>query len=59
MIASLFNEAFPNCKAYAIVHYNYITEKVIEVENKFFTFNREAFGDLLEAVNWVDQNLVA
>ena len=57
--APLFNEAFPNCKAFAIVHYNSLTEKVIEVENQFFTFNREAFGDLMEAVNWVDQNLIA
>ena len=57
--APLFNEAFPNCKAFAIVHYNPLTEMVIEVENRFFTFNREAFANLVEAVNWVDQNLVA
>ena len=56
--APLFNEAFPNCKAFAIVHYNSMTEMVIEVENRFFTFNREAFSDLTQAVNWVDQNLV-
>lgn len=55
--APLFNEVFPNCKAYAIVNYNPATDKIIEVENQFFPLNRNIFRTLPEALNWVDQVL--
>jgi len=32
----VFNTAFPNLKAYAVVAYNVLTERVFEIENHFF-----------------------
>lgn len=55
--AKYFNKAFPNCKAYGIVNYNHTHKSIIEIENKFFDFNRRIFEDLLEAVNWVENTL--
>lgn len=55
--AKLFNERYPNCFAYAIVAYKQLTEKVIEIENKFFKFNRQSFTTLPEAIQWVDNYL--
>lgn len=51
--ADLFNAAFPNLKAYAVVIYNTLTEKVFEIENHFFNFNRKAFTDIEESITWV------
>lgn len=55
--ANRFNEIFPNVKAYAVVAHNPITEKVFEIEQRFFTFNRKSFRDLDEAIDWVENTL--
>ncbi len=55
--ASKFNAYFPNLKAYAIVAYTVMTRRVFEVENHFFTFNREAFTNLEQADEWVEKTL--
>ena len=55
--AHLFNEAFPNCKAYAITYYNEISEKVMTLENQFFKFNRKAFKNLKQATDWIKSTL--
>ena len=55
--ADLFNEAFPNLKAYAIVVYNSLTERVFEIENHFFKFNRKAFKTIEDAIVWVEETL--
>lgn len=55
--ATIFNEAFPNLKAYAVVAYNPITEKVFEIEDRFFAFNRKSFRSLDSAIEWVEHTL--
>ena len=55
--ANIFNEAFPNLKAYAVVAYNPITEKVFEIEDRFFAFNRKSFRSLDSAIEWVERTL--
>ncbi|WP_299113251.1 hypothetical protein [uncultured Winogradskyella sp.] len=55
--ASKFNANFPNLRAYAVVVYNTITERVFEIENHFFTFNRSVFKELDSAVTWVEESL--
>lgn len=54
---TIFNKAFPNLKAYAIVTYNTLTEKVFEIENHFFTSNRKSFKDINNAIEWVEDIL--
>lgn len=51
--ARLLNKNFPNLIAYAVVTYNSISEKVFEIENQFFEYNRNTFKDLESAVEWV------
>ncbi len=55
--ASKFNANFPNLKAYAVVVYNTITERVFEIENHFFTFNRSVFKEIDSAVTWIEESL--
>ena len=55
--ASEFNSNFPNLKAYAIVVYNSLTQRVFEIENHFFKFNRQAFKSIEQAIEWVDDTL--
>ncbi|MCB0399270.1 MAG: hypothetical protein KDD26_06515 [Winogradskyella sp.] len=55
--ANRFNEIFPNVKAYAVVAHNPITEKVFEIEQRFFKFNRKSFRDLDDAIDWVEITL--
>ena len=55
--ATIFNKAFPNLKAYAIVTYNTLTEKVFEIENHFFTSKRQAFQNINDAIDWVKEIL--
>ncbi len=55
--ATKFNANFPNLKAYAIVVYNSLTQRVFEIENYFFKFNREAFKNLENAAEWVENTL--
>lgn len=57
--ASRFNITFPNLKAYAVVAYKTITERVFEIENHFFNFNRSSFKDLGDAVHWVEKTLTS
>ena len=53
----VFNDAFPNLKAYAVVAYNTLTERVFEIENHFFESNRNTFKNLEAAVEWVEDIL--
>ncbi|WP_111682881.1 hypothetical protein [Winogradskyella tangerina] len=53
--AHVFNEEFPNLKAYAVVAYNTLTERVFEIENHFFKSERNTFKTIEEAVEWVNQ----
>ena len=55
--ATKFNAYFPNLEAYAIVAYTAMTRRVFEIENHFFTFNREAFKNLEQAAEWVEKTL--
>ncbi|MEM9681442.1 MAG: hypothetical protein AAF901_14050 [Bacteroidota bacterium] len=55
--AEQFNKTFPNLMAYAIVSYTSISEKVFEIENHFFKFNRQLFKELSDAINWVEDTL--
>ncbi|WP_138433507.1 hypothetical protein [Winogradskyella algicola] len=55
--ANKFNQKFPNVKAYAVVAHNPITEKVFEIEERFFKFNRRSFRDLNDAIDWVEKAL--
>jgi hypothetical protein len=55
--AEVFNKAFPNLKAYAIVIYNTFTGRIFEIENHFFPHNRKAFKKIDDAVNWVSDTL--
>jgi hypothetical protein len=52
-----FNEEFKNLKAYAVVSHSFITEKIFEIENHFFNFNRKSFTSLEDAVVWVELSL--
>jgi hypothetical protein len=52
-----FNSNLPNLKAYAVVVYNSITERVFEIENHFFKYKREVFKDLENATEWVEKTL--
>jgi len=52
--AKIFNESFPNLKAYAIVAHSTFTEKIFEIENHFFPYNRKAFKNMEDAVEWVE-----
>ena len=51
--ATIFNKEFPNLKAYAVVVYNSMTERVFEIENHFFETERNTFKSLESAVDWV------
>ncbi|MBU3821469.1 hypothetical protein KO566_05305 [Flavobacteriaceae bacterium XHP0103] len=55
--AHLFNDYFKNLKAYATVSYIAFSEKITEVENHFFNFNKRDFGSLVEAITWVEETL--
>ncbi|MBC2845310.1 hypothetical protein [Winogradskyella flava] len=55
--AEILNMAFPNLKAYAIVVYSDFSEKIFEVENVFFKFNRRAFKSLDKSISWVEETL--
>ncbi|APY07342.1 hypothetical protein BWZ20_03070 [Winogradskyella sp. J14-2] len=55
--ADRFNKTFPNVKAYAVVAHNSITERVFEIEERFFKFNRKSFRDLGGAIDWVENTL--
>jgi hypothetical protein len=53
----LFNDTFKNLKAYATVTYTDMASKVSEIENYFFSFNKQDFNDLEDAIQWVKHNL--
>jgi hypothetical protein len=55
--ATKFNANFPNLEAYAIVLYNSLTQRVFEIENHFFEYNRAAFKTLETAAEWVEETL--
>lgn len=56
--APKFNEAFQNLAAYATVTYSSFAQKIFEVENHFFKFNRRNFDSVIDAVTWVDRTLI-
>lgn len=55
--AHLFNDYFKNLKAYATVSYIAFSERITEVENHFFQFNKRDFSSLMEAVSWVEKTM--
>ena len=55
--ANKFNKLFNNLKAYAVVAHNPITEKVFEIEDHFFKFNRKSFRNINDAIDWVENTL--
>jgi len=55
--ANKFNKLFQNLKAYAVVAHNPITEKVFEIEEHFFKFNRKSFRNIDDAIDWVENTL--
>lgn len=55
--AYLFNDYFKNLKAYATVSYIAFSEKITEVENHFFEFNKRDFNSLMEAVSWIEKTM--
>lgn len=57
--AKRFNKSFPNLKAYAVVSDALFAKGVFEVENQFFTYNRQIFKKLNEAITWVENSLEA
>jgi len=56
--AALFNKTFPNAIAYAIVAYSPRTERIIEIENYFFKFNKKVFRNFENAITWVESTLI-
>jgi hypothetical protein len=54
--APLFNQC-QSLKAYATITYNHFAEKVIDVENYFFKFNKQNFNSLTNAKTWVEETL--
>lgn len=54
--APLFNEC-ETLKAYATVTYSLFAEKVFNVENYFFKFNKQNFNSLTDAKVWVENTL--
>lgn len=54
--APLFNQC-ETLKAYATVTYNLFAEKVFNVENYFFNFNKQNFHSLEDAKLWVEDTL--
>ncbi|MGE5943706.1 MAG: hypothetical protein ACM31G_05130 [Flavobacteriales bacterium] len=54
--APLFNQC-QSLKAYATVTYSLFAEKVFNVENYFFKFNKQNFNSLTDAKNWVENTL--
>lgn len=55
--AKIFNETFKNLKAYAIIVYSNLTERIIEIESLFFKFNRKVFKDFENAITWIEDTL--
>ncbi|WP_111307533.1 hypothetical protein [Confluentibacter sediminis] len=54
--APLFNQC-QSLKAYATVTYSLFAEKVFDVENYFFKFNKQNFNSLNDAKMWVEDTL--
>jgi len=54
--APLFNQC-ESLKAYATVTYSLFAEKVFNVENYFFNFNKQNFHSLTDAKVWVENTL--
>lgn len=54
--APLFNQC-ESLKAYATVTYSLFAERVFNVENYFFKFNKQNFNSLTDAKVWVENTL--
>ncbi|OYX23270.1 MAG: hypothetical protein B7Z06_10465, partial [Flavobacteriales bacterium 32-35-8] len=54
--APLFNQC-ESLKAYATVTYSLFAERVFNVENYFFKFNKQNFNSLSDAKVWVENTL--
>lgn len=55
--AEKFNKMFPNAKACATVAHSSMTERIFEIEERFFKFNRRAFRNIEDAIDWVEDTL--
>lgn len=55
--AHLYTQALPNLAAYAVVYYTALARQNVDLEKRFFQFNRESFGDVLSAIDWVKLEL--
>lgn len=54
--APLFNQC-ESLKAYATVTYSLFAERVFNVENYFFKFNKQNFNSLTDAKVWIENTL--
>ncbi|WP_100611448.1 hypothetical protein [Confluentibacter lentus] len=54
--APLFNQC-ESLKAYATVTYSLFAERIFNVENYFFKFNKQNFNSLSDAKVWVENTL--
>lgn len=55
--ANRFNKSFPNLKAYAVVSNTLFGKGVFEIENQFFTYTRQIFKTIENAILWVEETL--
>ena len=55
--AKQFNNSFPKLKAYAVVSNTLFGKGVFEIENQFFSYNREIFKNIEDAILWVQNTL--
>lgn len=54
--APLFNQC-ESLKAYATVTYSLFAERVFNIENYFFKFNKQNFNSLTDAKVWIENTL--
>lgn len=55
--APKYHKAFPNLYAYAVVYYTTLTRQNVELEKRFYHFNRESFSELSSAIDWIKLEL--
>ncbi|SDB41059.1 hypothetical protein SAMN03097699_1175 [Flavobacteriaceae bacterium MAR_2010_188] len=51
--AHKYHKALPNLHVYAVVYYSTLARQNVDLENRFFQFNRESFSELSSAIEWV------
>ncbi len=50
---SKVKEVFPSLAAFAVVVYNPLQKRMVEIENQFYEGNMETFSSLKNAMNWM------